>query len=901
MSSNNTSEGSKDPIDAALIAFRKAWHSGEHPDPELFCQSYPECGPELLDRINNFLLIAEGLESPAPIGDKGMAEEELASSKILGDFRIIRELGRGGMGTVYEAEQISLKRKVALKVLPSHLSFSDDAVQKFHREAEAGGRQTHPVIVAIHAIGEHEGIHYIAQELVEGGITLNDKLDELRQTGKQPSGYFRKAAFLISEVADALQHAHVSGVIHRDIKPSNILLSGEWNPKVTDFGLARVEDALALSRTGDFAGTPYYMSPEQAMSKRIGIDRRTDIYSLGVTLYEMLTLRRPFEGHTSHEILKNIMLMDPLDPHKANSKVPRDLSVICMKAMEKLPAKRYQSMEEFGDDLKRFLHGDVILAKPAGLGTRAWKRIKRNPVISGAVSLALVAVVVFAVVVPWVIAQKEKENAKLLEAERNRAIAAKNEAEEQRKIAEARFEEVIRLSDVKHLTNLETDSERLWPALPENIPELKSWLERAYTLVDRLDDHRATLAVLRERALKTDLDQEDSKNRTRNFEDTETQWQHDTLAGLISGMEDLLDEERGLLKDVEGRLRFAETVKKRSIDDHREAWDEVCEWVAEDELYGGLQLKPQLGLVPIGYDSRSGLWEFVHLASGEAPRPGLNGKLILTEETGLVFVLIPGGIFNMGAVKPSEGNPEGSPNVDPEAGSAEGPVHKVTVKSFFISKYEMTQGQWLRFTKKNPSSYQSGHFVGDKPLKLANLLHPVENISWEDCNQVLFRLNLRLPTEAEWEYVARAGTTTVWWTGNDKESLKGVANLCDINFKNNGQGGRAYEEWLDDGYTTHAPVGIYRPNYFGLHDVCGNVWEWCQDTFLTYKNRAPDGSGGSAFEDMGSPLRVINLKVVRGGCWFSTAFLCRSAYRFWRYPTYQSDFAGVRPACSIQE
>ena len=159
----------------------------------------------------------------------------------IGDFRILRKIGSGGMGTVYEAEQVSLQRPVALKVLPSHLSFSDEAVSKFHREAEAGGRQSHPDIVAIHAVGEHEGFHYIAQELVKDGITLNDQLEELRETGEQPPGYFRKVAKLVSRIADALQHAHDSGVVHRDVKPSNILLAGEWNPKVTDFGLARIE------------------------------------------------------------------------------------------------------------------------------------------------------------------------------------------------------------------------------------------------------------------------------------------------------------------------------------------------------------------------------------------------------------------------------------------------------------------------------------------------------------------------------------------------------------------------------------------------------------------------------------------------------------------------------------
>jgi len=310
-----------DPIEAALAEFRETWSAGKRPDPDRFCQDHPECGPELREKIDDFLYVAEDFcdASGDSGGDEDIEEgEELPSGKVLGDFRIIREIGRGGMGVVYEAEQISLNRKVALKVLPPHLSFSEEgfekAVVKFRREAEAAGRQSHPGIVAIYAVGEHKGVHYIAQELVEGGKTLADFLFEFRQKPELSSSYYREVAELFAEIADAFQHAHDSGVAHRDVKPSNILLTPRGTPKVTDFGLAKVEDALALSRTGDFAGTPFYMSPEQAMSKRIGIDHRTDIFSLGATFYEALTFTRAFDGDTSQQVLEKITLFDPPDP-----------------------------------------------------------------------------------------------------------------------------------------------------------------------------------------------------------------------------------------------------------------------------------------------------------------------------------------------------------------------------------------------------------------------------------------------------------------------------------------------------------------------------------------------------------------------------------------------------------
>jgi WD40 repeat protein len=393
---------------------------------------------------------------------------------VLDDFRILREIGKGGMGTVYEAEQISLNRRVALKILPPHLSLSDDAILKFRREAEAGGRQSHQAIVAVHAVGEQKGIHYIAQELVEGGSTLTDRMEEIRAEGDLPRGYFREAAQLAAEVADALQHAHDAGVIHRDVKPSNILITPDGDPKVTDFGLAKVEDALALSRTGDFAGTPYYMSPEQAASNRIGIDRRTDIFSLGATFYEMLTLTRPFQGKSSQEVLRKILLNEPPDPRRINECVPRDLAVICLRAMEKDPSRRYQTMKGFADDLRRFLSGDVILARPAGFATRFMKRLRRNPAFSAAAAVAFIAVAALLGAIPWhimqitterdaanqqrVIAEGERENSRASETS---AIAARNAAVADRDAKERALVEKEEALAAKAATLVQSEGLRL--------------------------------------------------------------------------------------------------------------------------------------------------------------------------------------------------------------------------------------------------------------------------------------------------------------------------------------------------------------------------------------------------------------------------------------------------------
>ena len=405
MTSGQPPDATDDRIESVLEEFCEGWFAGDRPDPDAFCQNHPECGAELRQRIESFLDAArsfvheKGGGGPA---DRESAVDDIFRGKILGDFRIIGAIGRGGMARVYEAEQISLKRRVALKILSPHLSFSKQAVWKFRREAEAGSRQTHAGIVSVFAVGSIRGTHYIAQELVAGARTVADRLEELRRDPVLPRGHFRQTAALIATVSRALTHSHCSGVIHRDLKPSNILLTEEGAPKVTDFGLARVEGALALSQSGDFAGTPYYMSPEQARSSRSAIDRRTDIYSLGVTLYEALTLHRPFDGDTSHEVIKKILLLEPRDPRKINARVPRDLAVICLKAMEKEPGKRFQTMEELTEDLERFLEGEPILARPSHWISRPVKWVRRHKLLSvaaGTLLAALATVVVLLLVI----------------------------------------------------------------------------------------------------------------------------------------------------------------------------------------------------------------------------------------------------------------------------------------------------------------------------------------------------------------------------------------------------------------------------------------------------------------------------------------------------------------------
>ncbi|HVK14353.1 MAG TPA: protein kinase [Gemmataceae bacterium] len=346
----------------------------------------------------------------------------------LGDFEIGREIGRGGMGVVYEARQTSLNRPVALKVLSSAAGLTPKAVQRFRREAEAAAKLHHTNIVPIYATGEEGGTHFYAMELIEGP-SLDQVIRQLRQAaagvpvpsapadgdpdpaplaatgpyvespGAPPSssglsssslstgsGYYDTVARLIADVADALQYAHTQGVIHRDVKPSNLLLSPAGRLSVNDFGLARMLEQPGVTTTGEMVGTPLYMSPEQITAGRVPVDLRTDIYSLGATLYELLTLQPPFAAGQRDQILAQVMQKEPTPPRTANPKVPVDLETICLKAMDKDPDRRYQTAGQMADDLRRYVNRFAILARRAGPVARLRKWVRRNPALSAALA-----------------------------------------------------------------------------------------------------------------------------------------------------------------------------------------------------------------------------------------------------------------------------------------------------------------------------------------------------------------------------------------------------------------------------------------------------------------------------------------------------------------------------------
>ena len=370
------------------------------------------------------------LEAAPRLGPDPLKQQQL------GDFVIGREIGRGGMGVVYEARQTSLNRLVALKVLSTSVGLTPKAVQRFHHEAEAAAKLHHTNIVPIYATGEQDGTHFYAMELIEG-TSLDQVIRQLRQlptdmpappaapgdapdastftaTGpymKSPrpssstvgrsqssrnsgSGYFNTLARMIAEVAEALDYAHQQGVIHRDIKPSNLLLSPAGRLSVSDFGVARMLEQPGMTITGEMVGTPLYMSPEQITAGRVPMDHRTDIYSLGATLYELLTLRPPFVAEQRDQLLAQIIQKDPTPPRRVNGKVPVDLETICLKAMDKDPDRRYQTAGAHGGRSAPVRQPLRHPGAPPGPFARLQKWVMRNPALSAALAAVLVCVAV---------------------------------------------------------------------------------------------------------------------------------------------------------------------------------------------------------------------------------------------------------------------------------------------------------------------------------------------------------------------------------------------------------------------------------------------------------------------------------------------------------------------------
>ncbi len=427
-------------------------------------------------------------------GIEGSASSHSSSSTPVtqfGDYEIVSEIARGGMGVVYKARQIRLNRIVALKMILGGQLASDDDVKRFYLEAESAASLDHPGIVPIYEIGNHDGQHFFSMGFVEGTSLAN----LLKEGPMAP----REAAECLARICDAIQFAHDRGVIHRDLKPGNILLSTEsakgdsstlkgrslsqsltlksgslregepsYQPKVTDFGLAKqTKGGSELTGTGQILGTPSYMPPEQADGKLATVGPLADVYSLGAILYCMLTGRPPFQSSNPIDTLMQVLKSQPIAPRQLNPAIPRDLETICLKAIEKQPSKRYASAAELREELLRFMTGEPILARPISSIERGWRWLKRHP---SAGTFAGVVLGSLGIITGVTISSNRK-----LQKERDVANHATIEANEQRNAAQRRLDKAIEAVD-KLLVRVASEQ---WAARPELQSEKKYLLEQA--------------------------------------------------------------------------------------------------------------------------------------------------------------------------------------------------------------------------------------------------------------------------------------------------------------------------------------------------------------------------------------------------------------------------------------
>ncbi len=377
-----------------------------------------------LDSLDELHGVAAGFAG-ADEADVDPAVAATGDEKRLGDFRLLREIGHGGMGVVYEAQQISLHRRVAVKVLPFAAVLDSKQITRFKNEAQAAAQLDHPNIVSVYAVGSDRGVHFFAMQLIDGQ-PLDRAIEELREhperrtstsnsseTSSNPeieagstnrsflteispsrSSYFRTVMGLGIQAAEALHAAHEYGVVHRDVKPSNLLLDGEGKLWITDFGLARCQSEKALTQTGDLIGTLRYMSPEQTLGQSALVDQRTDIYSLGATLYELLTLEPAIPGDDGPDLLRRLAEQDPRPLRDLQPRIPVDLQTVVHKAMARRREDRYTTAQEFADDLQRVLDGKPTIAKPPTIADRVakWTRRHQGLVVSVAAVCVMAAV-----------------------------------------------------------------------------------------------------------------------------------------------------------------------------------------------------------------------------------------------------------------------------------------------------------------------------------------------------------------------------------------------------------------------------------------------------------------------------------------------------------------------------
>ena len=792
--------------------------------------------------------LAESSAQPVEPPDAEDEDETCDPPRRIGHYRIVELLGRGGFGSVYLGEHGDPPIHVAVKVLNPGMD-SREILRRFAGEREALHRLDHPGIARLLDAGSTaSGRPFFVMEHVPGDtLALHCRRRDLN---------LRQRIDLFLLVLDAVAHAHRQGVIHRDLSSNNVLISekgGRTQPKIIDFGVAKsvatpLQEGGTLTFQGTLMGTPEYMSPEQAMGRTSEIDTRTDIYSLGVQLYELLTDQLPVPGVALRSqgiagMAKVIQTHVPPRPSQVapsgrQSRLRGDLDWIALKAIDKNREQRYSTVAEFAADLGRHLADEPVIAGKPDSWYLLRKFVRRN---RGQVALAgsMLAGLIVALSVSLYYWQKSADNETQLQ-QVNQELQVR---------ADAGFR---LLANAERLRNAMADAAQLPPPWPTNIPEMEDWLTDYDTVM------RTELPKLI--AKRDELRLQRQREMGGQFNDLADAHLLRAIERLTNEIEQFLGP-RGTIADVKQRLSFAGDTVAPALARDNAKWAKAAEAIKRTRGWGW-ELTPQAGLVPLGQNPKTALWEFLDLHSHPhdvpLPRRQPDGELEVDPRAGIIFALVPAGSFWLGA---QQTEPELSRH-DPYAQPDELPGRTVLLSEFFVARTELTNAQWSR--------------LRGLPLE-GNPSMPACNLNWPEVQQTLRSHGMQLPSEAQWEYACRANTETPWWSGRDIQRAIQVGN-----FTGNLE-----------------PVGQRAANAFGLYDVHGNASEWCADWFNGY-NKGSFRSVDALHLPAPPPTRLPKERTIRSGNALEDAEQGRSSARAGRRPANSSDQLGARPIRMVQ-
>ena len=800
-------------------------------------------------------------------------------------YEVHDTLGVGGMGQVIRVEDNCLRRSLAMKTPHVGPLRTEEERQRaslllgrFLEEAQVTSQLDHPGVVPVHDLGlDSSGQPYFLMRRVRGE-SASSAFEKAREG--RDGWTLTRALEVVLKVCDTVAYAHEKGVLHRDLKPDNIQVGSFGEVYVMDWGLAKIvgqpdrhdlqvasEPAIISTREldakanpessvvtidGKAIGTVFYMAPEQALSA--GVDHRTDIYAIGATLYELLSGKPPYYHADSWpaDVLEEVRKGPPVRIESLVAGVASELVAIVEKAMHRDPEQRYARVVDLAADVRAFVDGRVVKAYRTGsfVELRMW--VRRNKLLAASLAAVMVSLAAGGAIAAWY-------------ADR----------------LGVRVREFDQVSAVVEYDRSVEDERELYPARPRTIAAMQQWLSRCSELLRMRPEIQRTIDGIGK----------DVPDRPRQF-------LRDELVELIGKLGRLDVMQRAA---VEHRIAWAQQIERASLHHPNSmiSWGDVRSQIGKSPNYQGLSIELRdedvVGLVPLGRNPKTGYFEFYHLRSAcvgatgpgsvAIPQRGEDGFIQVVADTGIVFVLLPGGVVTLG----SQGDDENAAFFDSERNPDE-QLHQVDLAPFFLAQHELTQGQCARlWTVYEPERHENQYAAGDDDYIDGTIspAHPVDTIGWEVCDLMFSRHALVLPTEAQWEYGCRGGTSTPWQV--KKSALKDSANLADMTAE---KWLRPVEQW-SDGHVVIAAVGSFRSNTFGLFDMHGNVVEWCRDLYSEYGTEKA-GDGLRADEDSDETTRSY-----RGGYSSGMADKARSAYRGHMEPTLPVIFSGVRAARSL--